>query len=72
MYFVLLTEWNPLKYDILCDFSTRQAEDVLKRAESHRCETHHACDIGTFFKVSRRESFQKNLNGVIDFSQENF
>ena len=42
-------------------FNSSKRKHVVKRAESHRCEVNtlgiFACNFGTFFEVSQRDSF---------------
>ena len=42
-------------------YNPPEGKHVLKRAESHSCEVNTfgtlACNFGTFFKVSQRDSF---------------
>ena len=61
-------------------FNLRRGKHVLQRAESPRCEVNTlgklACNFSTLFKDSPRDFFLENrlqdLNGVTDFSQENY
>ena len=57
-------------------FNLLKLKDVLKRAESHRCEVNtlgtFACNFQGFSKGLILENCPQNLNGVTDFSQENF
>ena len=61
-------------------FNPPKRKHMLKRAESHRCEVNtlgiFACNFSTFFlgfsKGFILENRLQNLNGVTDFSQENF
>ena len=60
-------------------FNPPKGKNVLKRAESHRCEVNTlgilACNFSAFFKVSLRnflENRLQNLNAVTDLSQKNF
>ena len=61
MYFVLMGEWNPPEKVIHTSGKTFQPAKKKARAESHRCEVDtlgiFACDFGTFFEVSQRDSF---------------
>ena len=46
-------------------FNPTRGKQVLKRAESHRCEVNtlwkFACNRSTLFKVTRREFFRRSL-----------
>ena len=64
-------EWNPLNKLFTLGgriFNLSIRKQVLKRAESHRCEVNKLgilrCNFKMFLSV-------QNLNGVTDFNQEN-